>query len=1004
MYSYMLQNNNQISHIYNKKCNKCIKTNFCSFKNRTQFLKKCLPFNNFNETKKNILNFDKTSYIYYNNSKTLTYYLDKHFMLHNYKSKIPLNEDINIFTKEILFCKFNVDTIVIPGYYLFSNYTHIFNIFTNYYDIFIKNKNIKLDKIIDKFIIDRDIKHKKIKDFNVEIKKINKNLTHIKSEIIDIGKKIKSISQDMSLDEKIKNEQINILKQNNLRLQSIIDTKVEKFKTQIIITNKEIDKIDSEINKTNKEIGIFKQIIKDIISIDNKNNFIKLSYKFNIFNISLLCEKYFDIVKLLFSDHIILEDIINIFKDFSLVNIFYLVNYYKTNLNIKNINQDFMSNKVCNDDFINNPAYIDNSAYIDNPAYIDNSVIYNKIIHNEKQMKNITDINIDDIYRILHIQLIYIQEILNNIEHYIPNYKKIFLMAIISYRNNNILINNTWGFLNKKYIIDYIKNNISYIINNKDRQNKLDYYYNKNDLILYEDTNITYNNQPYGNCMENMILQFLKVLFWNKINKTYDKTIIKNLIRPELYLHIIDFFNNINNEKKITFINKWLIFITELPFDCINNKYNFIVNYDNYDFLKPDYNAEINPTINNLIIALKYLINEPKIMIEPNRFLSNIINKIDDNYTIKIFEKINIKYNKQSTIIELNFNLQIYTFELIDREHAFFSISSSNNIISNFALKYEKKITLFNYLKYSDITLSNVNAYIIYLYFMKYKDIYYNYILKINKTEKSLIIHQFIDKVKDIYNNTFFYNIIINCQKVLEKSDITYILDMIIIKITETIDTEKLINIGELANNTIIMELLSESNIYDILIIINNKQLNTLFISNIISNNLYLSFSIDMWLKILNIPTKNKYDTQYYFLTKLLNTFITQKWGLYEWLCLLQLYNNKIIKEEYQYMLDNILNTLEKEWTENDWNNVFLDIRKSSRILDIIINVLVSTSAYTQWQNNDTWNHFIAVLNTNMTYFSLLQPIIPVMLTKNINWELYSNFLAKYNSGGDFLI
>ena len=1051
----MVQNINEISHINNKNCNTCIKTNVCIFKNRKQFLKKCLPFNNFNETKKNILNFDKTSYIYYYNSKTLTYYLDKHFMLHNYKSKIPQKENINIFTKEILFCKFNIDTIEIPGYYLFCNYTHIFNIFTNYYEIFIKKKNNKLDKIIDKFIIDRDIKHKKIKDFNIEIKKINKNLTHIKSKIIDTGKKIKSISQDMSLDEQIKTNQINILKQHNSKLQNIINTKLESFKTKIMITSKEIDRINSEINKTNKEIDIFKQIIKDIISMDNQQNFIKLSYKFNIFNISLLCENYFDIIKLLFSDHIIIEDIISIFKDFSLVNIYYLVNYYKKNLSIKNINQDFMSNKVCNDDIINNSANMNNSA------------IYNNIIHNEKQMKNITDININDIYRILHIQLIYIQEVLNNIEQYIPNYKKLFLMAIISYRNNIDLINNTWGLLNKKYIMDYIKNNISYIINNKDQQNNINYYYKKNELILYEGTHITYNTQPYGNCMENMIFQFLKVLFWNKEIKSYDKTIIKNLIRQELYSYIIDFFNNINDEKNITFINNWLIFITELPFDCINNKYNFIVNYDNYDFIKPDYNAEINPTINNLIIALKYLMNDDiimnnritnnnsitnidHIMNDYNKFLTNIITKINENYTCKIFEKINIKYNKQSTVIELNFNLQIYTFELVDIEHAFFSISNNNNILSNFSLNY-KQNTLFNYLKYSDITFSNLNAYIIYLYFIKYKDIYYNYILKINETEKSLIIQQFIDTVKYIYTNTFFYNIIINCQKVLKKSDITYILDMIIIKITENTDGKKLINIGELANNTIIMKLLSESNIYNILIILNPKKLNDqtsedfndessedfndesskdfndelsedlndelsedfneesredlnkesneelnkelikinrLFISNIIFNNLYLTFSIDMWIKILNIPT----ETQYYFLSKLLNTFIIQNWGLYEWLCLKQLYINNIIKEEYKEILYNILNTLEIEYTEKDWDNLFLDILKSSKILDVIINILITSNVYKQWENNDTWNHFVAVLNTNMKYLSLLQPIIPVMLTKDIDWQLYSNF------------
>ena len=32
-------------------------------------------------------------------------------------------------------------------------------------------------------------------------------------------------------------------------------------------------------------------------------------------------------------------------------------------------------------------------------------------------------------------------------------------MAIIAYRNNNELINDTWGYLNKNYIMNYIIDN-----------------------------------------------------------------------------------------------------------------------------------------------------------------------------------------------------------------------------------------------------------------------------------------------------------------------------------------------------------------------------------------------------------------------------------------------------------------------------------------------------------------------------------------------------------------
>ena len=53
---------NQISHIDNTNCNICLKTNKCIHKTRKTFIKECLPFNNFDETKKNILNFDKTNW------------------------------------------------------------------------------------------------------------------------------------------------------------------------------------------------------------------------------------------------------------------------------------------------------------------------------------------------------------------------------------------------------------------------------------------------------------------------------------------------------------------------------------------------------------------------------------------------------------------------------------------------------------------------------------------------------------------------------------------------------------------------------------------------------------------------------------------------------------------------------------------------------------------------------------------------------------------------------
>ena len=154
----MIPNINEISHIDNTNCNECIKTDVCSFKNRTHFIKKCLPFNNFDETKKNILNFDKTSYIYFYKKNIATYYLKKDFSIKLINSTAPLFSNINILTEEILQTVINIDDIEIPCYYLFTNYTHVFNIFTTYYSEWFNLRNIniindikKLEKLEEKY-------------------------------------------------------------------------------------------------------------------------------------------------------------------------------------------------------------------------------------------------------------------------------------------------------------------------------------------------------------------------------------------------------------------------------------------------------------------------------------------------------------------------------------------------------------------------------------------------------------------------------------------------------------------------------------------------------------------------------------------------------------------------------------------------------------------------------------------------------------------------------------
>jgi len=123
-------------------CRKCINNNNCEdFANRKEFINKCIPFVNMIESKINILNFDQTNFIYYDDNNTETYYLDKDFILkkptiltlpiYNF---ITLNTILKIISQNLII---NNSKIKIPLYYMFTNTNNsIFNLFICQYNLF----------------------------------------------------------------------------------------------------------------------------------------------------------------------------------------------------------------------------------------------------------------------------------------------------------------------------------------------------------------------------------------------------------------------------------------------------------------------------------------------------------------------------------------------------------------------------------------------------------------------------------------------------------------------------------------------------------------------------------------------------------------------------------------------------------------------------------------------------------------------------------------------------
>jgi hypothetical protein len=499
-------------------------------------------------------------------------------------------------------------------------------------------------------------------------------------------------------------------------------------------------------NKNNEIFNIF--IIKSImmygnfnkfgdlfrINYNDNNTFITLSYKFNIFNISLFCGKFFDIIPLFldrYEQAEITRKLNEIFAGFNFVNLFTTINGYKymlknisTNTSkpedeqiIKELNNEFLQNKPKNLD----PKFINKA----NPKYQDYKKLYN--IENNSNTNENTQ---DKIISFLTESIIQIRNVFEELNGQIPDFDKLFLMSILSYRLKEGLINTTWPF-NTNSIIKYIR---THSVNTEFDNRKLLKIYEIKKPIIYEYTKVFYKGEEYGNCMENTILQFLKILFYNPKQEIFDDDIIKKVVKPEYVDFIVNIFKRIDLEEKTTrFDLEWVEFITELP--------KSYPHFGIYNFLKVD--KEINATLGNLILSLKCL---TKIEYIPGTnpdttFLNSIIKIINPNYSIIIK---NEGGDKDIIIINCYNN---YTMKLIHYVHANFESaridkSGLTNILENIKLENESLIEYLNvnsYLTYSDIS---------------------NYIFLISLVEKIDLINKYVglltNEKKQIYFNFMF--------------------------------------------------------------------------------------------------------------------------------------------------------------------------------------------------------------------------------------------------------
>jgi hypothetical protein len=144
----------------------------------------------------------------------------------------------------------------------------------------------------------------------------------------------------------------------------------------------------------------------------------------------------------------------------------------------------------------------------------------------------------------------------------IPDFGILFLTTLLSYRFKEKLINNTWSFDDNFYYNQIFLNYNNYyhnLISSYISNSTLAKIYISDKLVLYEYSTVYINENSFPNCMENVIFQFLKILFWN--GDKYDEKVIEKLVINNEQNNILEFFKNINDEKKSEYINKWTDYI-----------------------------------------------------------------------------------------------------------------------------------------------------------------------------------------------------------------------------------------------------------------------------------------------------------------------------------------------------------------------------------------------------------------------------------------------------------
>ena len=498
-----------------------------------------------------------------------------------------------------------------------------------------------------------------------------------------------------------------------------------------------IDPIDV-FNVIISKINPISKISNDIFRISN-NNFIGFSMSFNIFNVALSTHTYFKILEIFnicfnklnsgekLQNNFFIEKIKTIYPNKeAMCKLYDLISYKKEIVTMTN-------KEECRKKFLDKTFACANSDNIQKETII---ISYEKHKYTD-YIENMDDISYDvtkkynDKYNNIINKLI--QNIVNislELHDYstdmdLPDYKYMFLISILMYRLENKYVAGGWPYSVQK-TLDQLNEHVNVGFLSEINDNHMGYFTNDATFpIIYDFSTINYNNSTYGNCMENVIFQMLKVLCW-ETNK-YNIIQLRKLIKPEYYDKLLVFFANIKNEKSKIFMHDWVKFIM---FEGKNIKYNL---------LQTD--VELNPDLQNLFMAFNeiFVLKKSYTYDQVTIFFDDLISAINMNILmIDIISQPDedklILHSKNDKVLNIKLTHPINALPHASFKEAIVDDNVNIDIMNNISNKTTKQ-EIYNDLIKNKYYCASFNQWIL------LRIIFGNNVLTMNNKKKQYITH-----------------------------------------------------------------------------------------------------------------------------------------------------------------------------------------------------------------------------------------------------------------------